>query len=70
MLATGLDKLIRGSVSISLGQISVGQTNPEEPDYFPPFPPGKSKKETIRNGMVVSEIPTKTYPYPNVSLQV
>ena len=36
MLKQGLDWL-RGSTSVSLGQISAGQTNPEEPDYFPPF---------------------------------
>lgn len=36
MLRQGLDWL-RGSTSVSLGQISTGQTNPEEPDYFPLF---------------------------------
>jgi len=36
MLKQGLEWL-RGSASISLGQISTAQTNPEEPDYFPPF---------------------------------
>lgn len=28
---------LRGSQSVSIGQISTGQTNPEEPDYFLPF---------------------------------
>jgi hypothetical protein len=29
--------VISGSQTVSLGQISTGQTNPEEPDYFLPF---------------------------------
>lgn len=33
----GLTDFLRGSSSVSLGQVSTGQTNPEEPDYFPPF---------------------------------
>jgi hypothetical protein len=36
MVKQGLD-WIRGSQSVSLGQISTGQTNPEQPDYLPPF---------------------------------
>jgi hypothetical protein len=36
MVRQGLDWL-RGSQSVSMGQISTGQTNPEEPDYFLPF---------------------------------
>jgi hypothetical protein len=36
MIMQGLDWL-RGSASVSMGQISTGQTNPEEPDYFPTF---------------------------------
>lgn len=35
-LRQGLEWL-RGSQTVSLGQISTGQTNPEEPDYFLPF---------------------------------
>lgn len=35
-LKQGLEWL-RGSQSVSLGQVSTGQTNPEEPDYFLPF---------------------------------
>ena len=34
----GQTDFLRGSQSASMGQISIGQTNPEEPDYFPPFP--------------------------------
>jgi len=33
----GQTDFLRGSQSVSMGQISTGQTNPEEPDYFPPF---------------------------------
>ena len=35
-LKQGLEWL-RGSTRINIGQISTGQTNPEEPDYFLPF---------------------------------
>jgi len=36
VLKQGLEWL-RGSASVNIGQISTGQTNPEEPDYFLPF---------------------------------
>lgn len=47
MIRQGLDWL-RGSVSISLGSISTGQTNPDEPDYFPPF----LKQKLVQAGLI------------------
>jgi len=47
MIRQGLDWL-RGSTSISLGSISTGQTNPDEPDYFPPF----LKQKLVQAGLI------------------
>lgn len=47
MIKQGLEWL-RGSQSVSLGQISTGQTNPEEPDYFLPF----LRKKLVSAGLI------------------
>lgn len=46
-LKQGLEWL-KGSQSVSLGPITTGQTNPEEPDYLPPF----IQKELVSLGLM------------------
>lgn len=61
MIRQGLEWL-RGSQSISLGQISTAQTNPDEPDYFPPFLRNKLVAVGLIKFIHAGNLPEQQYP--------